>query len=233
MRPSGPVPVTRRMSTPSSRAIRRTDGGAGGGGPSGSASDGVGEGRRRRAPRWMSTTSPRRFSGAPAGRHPGQPPHPPALCRAPPGSARHPRRRPPAAASARRLCRPSRPSPPSLACPLVRRRPRRASARPGRPSTLSPCLTLISFTVPSTSDGTSMVALSVSSSRTGWSFFECVARIHHDADDVAGGHVLAEFRNLEFVRHLHRGRGDQVRWANRRSGNQESSRSKKQTLLIS
>ena len=62
MRPPGPVPVTWRMSTPSSRAMRRTDGAAGGA-----------RGRRRparaacgaaRGPRLMSTTSPRFCRGA-------------------------------------------------------------------------------------------------------------------------------------------------------------------------
>ena len=51
MRPSGPLPATRSISTPSSRAMRRTDGAAGAGGVSGAA------GRRPgAAPRPMSTT---------------------------------------------------------------------------------------------------------------------------------------------------------------------------------
>jgi hypothetical protein len=31
---------------------------------------------------------------------------------------------------------------------------------------------------------------------------ERIARVDHDADDVTGGDVLAEFRNLEFGRHI-------------------------------
>ena len=50
MRPPGPLPFTCRMSTPSSRAMRRTDGAAGGAGPAPAAC--FGDGRRlRRAAR--------------------------------------------------------------------------------------------------------------------------------------------------------------------------------------
>ena len=69
--------------------------------------------------------------------------------------------------------------------------------------TLSPALTLMSFTCPATDDGTSMVALSVSSSRTGWSFDQRVARLHEHAQHVAGGDVLAELRECE-VDHVRR-----------------------------
>ena len=58
MRPPGPLPFTRAMSTPSSRASRRTDGAAGAAGPAGVSSVGAGA-CGARAPRLMSTTSPR------------------------------------------------------------------------------------------------------------------------------------------------------------------------------
>ncbi len=62
IRPSGPVPATGRISTPSSRARRRTDGAAGGIGPStGPASAVAAGGAAGRAPRLISTTSPRGF----------------------------------------------------------------------------------------------------------------------------------------------------------------------------
>ena len=51
---------------------------------------------------------------------------------------------------------------------------------------------------PATLEGTSMVALSVSSSSTGWSFSQRVPDVHEHADDVAGGDVLTEFGKGEF-----------------------------------
>ena len=47
-------------------------------------------------------------------------------------------------------------------------------------------------------DGTSIVALSVSSSSTGWSLLQRVADVHQDAHDVAGGDVLTQFGKREF-----------------------------------
>ncbi len=60
MRPPLPLPATWSMSTPSSRAMRRTDGAAGATGSSGAAGSAAG-----RAPRLMSTT----FSGPGRGAH--------------------------------------------------------------------------------------------------------------------------------------------------------------------
>ena len=67
--------------------------------------------------------------------------------------------------------------------------------------TFSPGLTRTSLTVPATLEGTSIVALSVSSSRTGWSFATVSPGRDQHAHDVAGGDVLAELRKLEFCRH--------------------------------
>ena len=67
--------------------------------------------------------------------------------------------------------------------------------------TLSPVLTLIATTVPATLDGTSMVALSVSSSSTGWSLATVVADLDQHAQHVAALDVLPEFGNSKFGRH--------------------------------
>ena len=68
MRPPGPLPATWRISTPSSRASRRTDGAAGAAGPCGSASLCGAAAGAFLAARLMSTTSPRFFvSGAGSG----------------------------------------------------------------------------------------------------------------------------------------------------------------------
>ena len=64
--------------------------------------------------------------------------------------------------------------------------------------TLSPGLTRSSLITPLTDEGTSMVALSVSSSRTGLVALQRVAGVHEHAHDVAGGDVLAEFGEGEF-----------------------------------
>ena len=66
----------------------------------------------------------------------------------------------------------------------ARRRPR--TLRIAWPTlTLSPALTLISFTVPATDEGTSIVALSVSSSRTGCSLAMVSPGLDQHAQDVA------------------------------------------------
>ncbi len=185
MRPPGPVPGTCRMSTPSSRATRRTDGPAAGAGPSDTSACGA------RGSRLMFTTSPRRwrafpFSDASSITSSGSR-----------GAAARPTSTVPGFA----LSRSSRAAAASSAFsagpgfgPVVSRCARAPDAasfidcgsgwggvaeapwfsstlRIAWPTfTLSPCLTLTSFTVPATLEGTSIVALSVSSSRTGWSF---------------------------------------------------------------
>ena len=175
MRPLGPVPGTSLMSTPSSRAILRTEGAAGAGGESSGwrrlglrprsaadVDDLAATGARRRQLFVVLVglvigrdgRSPRRRRG---GR---------LRLRAPCGAAPRPRRRPPS----------------RIACPTF---------------TLSPAFTLTAVTVPATDEGTSIVALSVSSSRTGWSFAMRVARLHQDAQHVAAGDVLAELGELE------------------------------------
>ena len=63
---------------------------------------------------------------------------------------------------------------------------------------LSPCLTLISFTVPVTDDGTSTTALSVSSSITGWPSEIFAPGRNHQANEIALGDVLSQFGKLEF-----------------------------------
>ncbi len=164
MRPAGPLPATPRMSTPSSRARRRTDGAAGAAGPGDSASTcGCGAGMLRAAP-LMSTTSPRLGLDSGAGVSAAPP--------ASPGSAHPLRVRPPAAPSA---CRQHGLGGTFSACAgRLSLRSAFAGAAPLSsvsttcPTfTFSPCLILTSVTVPLTVDGTSIVALSVSSSRTG------------------------------------------------------------------
>ena len=124
------------------------------------------------------------------------------LRRAPPGSGRLLRLRPPAATWA------SRP-----AAALSRRRadlpfPSAAPALSSSVSTTwptlirSPCLTRTSLTVPATLDGTSIVALSVSSSRIGLVLGDGVADGDQHPDDVTGGDVLAELRKREICWHV-------------------------------
>ena len=70
----------------------------------------------------------------------------------------------------RRSAAAARPSPALAAAACSAPAPPSSTLRIAWPTlTLSPALTLISLTVPATDDGTSIVALSVSSSRTGWS----------------------------------------------------------------
>src|SRR5262245_25018685 len=139
IRPSSPEPITSAMSTPSSRAMRRTDGAAGAAGPLDSGSTEI-----ERTPREISTTFSRswgtgRGASAGGGGGGGGAAADWAGCSTLAGGA--------GAAEA-----PS--STLRIVCPTV---------------TLSPALTLISLTWPATEDGTSIVALSVSSSRTGCS----------------------------------------------------------------
>ena len=140
------------MSTPSSRAIRRTDGAAGaagapGPGSSADAPDG-------RAPRLMSTTFfPRADPGASTS----------ATCA---GAAFAATGGPAAGAAGGTAAAFGAGTLAALAtCP-----PGSSTLRITWPTlTLSPALTLISLTCPATDEGTSIVALSVSSSRIGWS----------------------------------------------------------------
>ena len=152
IRPAGPVPVTALMSTPISRARRRTAGEAAAGirfeRSPGGAGAGAGGGRRRlgRLPRRHRDdfgVGLRLRLGLGLGFGAG-------------------------------FGRRSAAGAPALAAPLPR-----AAPLPAAPSstvkiteptcTLSPFLTLISLTTPATDEGTSIVALSVSSSMTGCS----------------------------------------------------------------
>ena len=141
------------MSTPISRARRRTDGDAGAGTRSSRS-----RAARARRPRGGGSGACRRRHGqrllarrASFGLALGLAVRVRSLWPWPRPPARPARRG--AAAFARRRCR---------------RRAARPTVRMTAPTlTLSPSLTLTSFTTPATEDGTSMVALSVSSSRTG------------------------------------------------------------------
>ena len=155
MRPPGPVPCTSLMSTPISRARRRTDGDAGAAGrarrPAGAERRGCAGGCGRRACRTASAR-PRVDRRCLACWSRGG-------CRA--RLRQVLRRRWPArrrrVGSLRRGC---------AACAVAE--PVSSTVSTTAPTlTLSPFLTLISLTTPATEDGTSMVALSVSSSRTG------------------------------------------------------------------
>ena len=170
MRPPGPLPATCVMSTPSSRAVRRVEGAAGTsppplgtGAPPSTPRRPAGRERRgrcRRPSRRTLASSPGGCS-APAS----------SSCEAAAGSAGLA----PGAAWPR-ACPP--PSPASAAFAGWRSAagaaaaPDSSTVRTSCPTlTLSPVLTFSSLTTPATLDGTSMVALSVSSSSTGWSFF--------------------------------------------------------------
>ena len=192
--------------------MRRTDGAAGGAARRSRLVDGRRGLRRGPRPRLMSTTSPRlrgastsssggaaRLAGsAPAGLS--------AVCAAGLGlrglvafllglgGVRRLGRRLPSAASAGF----------ASACGRGglrgRRAARRRTVRIVWPTlTFSPGLTLTSLTTPATDDGTSIVALSVSSSRPPGPSQSC-RRLDEHAHDVAGGDVLAEFGKLEFSR---------------------------------
>ena len=186
------------MSTPSSRASRRTDGAAGAAGAAdASGSAGCG-GCAARAPRLMSTTSPRGFCGRSAAAASSSPVRPgttawlsPPSSGAPSGcgfgfdaplstlsslsslSSLSPGAAPFSAFAA--ALAPPRFS--SAGLSVFSAAGAAFSAAPPAPSlsvrttcptlTLSPVLTFTSPTVPLTFDGTSMVALSVSSSSTG------------------------------------------------------------------
>ena len=214
------------MSTPSSRARRRTDGAAGAAGLRGASASGLAGGGRRGAGAAVDVDdlaarllarlfvlSPARWR--PRRREPEPRPRSRALGRrrlAEPALLRRSRRlrlrlgrigrrrlprssigrlprarlsreRPPPAFAGSAFCAgasAAAPSPSvSTTCPTL---------------TLSPGLTLTSWIVPLTLDGTSIVALSVSSSRTGWSFSMRVPGLDEHADDIACGDVLSELR---------------------------------------
>ncbi len=169
MRPLGPLPVTWAMSTPISRATRRTDGDAGAAAVDGTGGAGAADGRRRLA---LADIHDRRplpravvFGRGVGGRGFG-------LLRLVllvgwRGRARFLRRGGSwSGRRRRRLGLGGR----GLLCFFAAGAPPLSTTSTTWPVlTLSPGLTLISLTVPATLDGTSRVALSVSSSSTGWS----------------------------------------------------------------
>ena len=65
--------------------------------------------------------------------------------------------------------------------------------------TLSPCLTLMSLTTPATEEGTSIVALSVSSSTTGCSRAIVSPTLTSTRGDVALLDVFTQLGNFEFL----------------------------------
>ena len=68
--------------------------------------------------------------------------------------------------------------------------------------TFSPGLILTSLTTPSAEDGTSIVALSVSSSRTAWSFLIASPGLHHHAKNISAFDVLAQLGQLHVCWHI-------------------------------
>ncbi len=155
MRPPGPVPATWLTSTPSSRATRRTDGAAGAG-----LRRVLARRHRHHRARWEAPVVPRRRLGSRLLERVLQ--HARLVfrwCRRRGGRARDVRA--PAAACTRCTVH--------AAAVMARHRRRRDSMTNTTSSTmiLAPSLTRTSMTRPSTEDGTSMVALSVSSSSSG------------------------------------------------------------------
>ena len=186
----GRCPAPGVMSTPSSRASRRTDGAAGAAGRRAAPT-------ARRAARPPRTARPRCRAGRAALRRPPPVGVAALRCRRLPSGGRLPpvpRSARGAAASRTRLPSPARQ--PLHRCAAPRRR---STTWPTL--TLSPALTVTSVTVPATDDGTSMVALSVSSSSTGWSTCDRVARLDQHARTSPLVDVLAQFGQFEFVDH--------------------------------
>ena len=147
-RPPGPVPVTCTRSTPSSRASLRTEGAAG----AEICAEGAATAVAWCRPAAMSTTGAfgRSASTGAAGSAAGA-----AAAGAGAGAA--------TAAGASAFGGSACGGAPATPTSTIR------TAWPG--FTLSPALTRMSLTTPASVDGTSMVALSVSSSRTDWSIF--------------------------------------------------------------